>query len=362
MNSKPNWFRGIDSIRFMLALIVVLGHLKNPLVPFLKSSDQQLIRYLGTFLGISFVGVAAVICFFIISGFVIHYPSRFGISNVKNFYLRRYIRVLVPLIVITLASIPFGNPEQTVVWSLYCELIYYTLYPLIAAIKLTWRSKVIGAFVLTAITILLGAFDDIGYLFNKENFQYDGSYWQLGIGFTWIIGLPCWLLGVQLAERIDDVKTVISRSKIYLFRMAIFLASIVVMLANFQYSMTYLVSLTFLAFPMCKWIEYEIQYHKNHEPVGFLENWGKFSYSLYLSHPLSIVLISYFLNLSRYTYPIYILLTIVIAYFFYLALERPSHLLAQRMSRKKTISSSVPVSRLTGLEDNKQNLADTDIK
>ena len=361
MKSKPKWFSGIDSIRFVLALIVVLGHLKNPLVPFLKSSDHSLIRYLGTFLGISFVGVAAVICFFIISGFVIHHPNRFGISNVKNFYLRRYIRVLVPLIVITLGSIPFGNPEQTVVWSLYCELIYYTIYPLIAAIKLTWRSKVIGAFVLTAITILLGAFDDIGYLFNKQNFQYDGSYWQLGIGFTWIIGLPCWLLGVQLAERIDDVKIVVSRSKIYLFRTAVFFASIVVMLANFQFSVTYLLTLTFLAIPMCKWIEYEIQYHKNHKPVSFLENWGKFSYSLYLTHPLSLVLIPYFLTLNIYTYPIYIVLAIVIAFFFYLVLERPSHLLAQRMSRKKTIPPSVPAPVLAG-EEIKQSGTDIDIK
>jgi peptidoglycan/LPS O-acetylase OafA/YrhL len=354
--SKTKWFSGIDSLRFVLALIVVLGHLKSPLVPFLESSNLAPVRYLGTFLGISFVGVAAVICFFIISGFVIHYPNKSGISNLKNFYYRRYIRVLLPLVIIMLGSIRLHNPERLVVWSLYCELVYYTLYPLLAAIKLSWRSKLIGAFFLATIAILVGAFDDIGYIFNKQDFDYDGSYWQLGVGFTWIIGLPCWLLGVQLAQKIDDVKTVVSRWKIYAFRMAIFSASIVVLFANFHFSVTYLLSLTILSIPMCKWIEYEIQYFKTHKPVALLEKWGKFSYSLYLTHPLALVLIPYFMKLNIYTYLIYIGLAIVIAYFFYLVLERPSHLLAQRMSRKKPILSSVTAVAFTPSEETISNV------
>ena len=339
------WFSGIDSIRFVLALVVLLGHLENPLVDTLKSSESSLKRYLGSFLGISFIGVVAVICFFIISGFVIHYPNRAGISNLKNFYIRRYIRVLIPLVVIALISIPFGNPEQGVAWSLYCELIFYTIYPLLAAIKSSWRSKVIVAFLIAGIVITIGAFDDIASLLNRKNLNYDGSYWQFGIGLTWVIGLPCWLLGVQLAERIDSVKTVVSRSKIYLFRILVFFSSIALMLAQFHFFVTYLVSLTLFSIPFCKWIEYEIQYFKHNKPVKLLESWGKFSYSLYLTHPLAILVIPYFIPLTSYSYIFIVALTILLAFVFYLLLERPSHLLAQRMSRKKIVlkPSAVPI-------------------
>ncbi len=340
--SKQKWFSGIDSMRFVLALRVLLGHYKNPLVPELKASGNLILRQIGNFLSISFVGVVAVICFFIISGFVIHYPNRAGISNIKNFYTRRYIRVLVPLLVIFLVSIPFGNPENSVVWSLYCELIYYTIYPFLAVIKISWRSKAVVAFLLSGVAMIIGAPGDTVALLDGERAGYDGQYWQLGYLWTWIVGLPCWLLGVLLAEKIDSVKTIVSRPKIYLFRAAMFAVSIGLLIAQFHFFVSYIISLTLVSLLFVKWIEYEIQYFKKNKPVQFLENWGKFSYSLYLTHPLAHILILKVLPFTSYSYWLYVLLAIAGAYSVYLVLERPSHLLAQRLTRRKILVPAVP--------------------
>jgi peptidoglycan/LPS O-acetylase OafA/YrhL len=287
------------------------------------------------------VGVVAVICFFIISGFVIHYPNKRGISNLKNFYTRRYIRVLLPLVVIFLVSIPFGNPENSVVWSLYCELIYYTIYPLLAIIKISWRSKTIIAFVLSGAAIIIGAPGDTVALVDGDRAGYDGQYWQLGYAWTWIVGLPCWLLGVLLAERIDSVATVVSRPKIYLFRVAMFAISIGLLIAQFHFFVSYIISLTIVSLLFVKWIEYEIQYFKNNKPVRFLESWGKFSYSLYLTHPLAYILILKFIPFTSYSYWLYVILAIAGAYAVYLVLERPSHLLAQSLTRRKAMAAPV---------------------
>jgi peptidoglycan/LPS O-acetylase OafA/YrhL len=337
-NSK--WFKGIDSIRFVLALIVVLGHYENPIAKALKVSETRILKYFGQFLSVSFVGVAAVICFFVISGFVIHYPNRNGISNIKQFYIRRYIRVLIPLIVIYLCSIPFGNPESAVVWSLYCELIYYTIYPALSAIKASWRSKVVISYLICVTAIIIGAHNDISSLICSADIDYDGQYWQLGTGLTWLIGLPCWLLGVELANRIDKNRTRISGISIYGIRLFVFLLSTTVLILRFHFYVSYIISLTILAVFYYKWVEYEILYYKEHLPVKFLERWGTFSYSLYLTHPISFVLISAMIPLNVFSYFLYIGLAIAVAYLFYLALEGPSHALAQKLSKKKQVHAS----------------------
>src|SRR5690242_18982998 len=101
---------------------------------------------------ILFCGPAAVIVFFVISGFCIHYPFR-GVERlqVSSFLARRYIRIGIPALAamglagwtgvqalllkspsfaFTLDAIRHVNDGHTgLIWSLVCELIYYTCYP-----------------------------------------------------------------------------------------------------------------------------------------------------------------------------------------------------------------------------------------
>jgi len=339
--SKPQWFAGLNSIRFVLAFIVVLSHCENPIQAYLRDSSIKLFQYVGMFLAVSYVGVAAVIAFFVISGFVIHYPNKNGIRDIKKFYIKRFFRVLGPLLVIMLLGTAFGNPERDVVWSLYCELIYYAIYPMLADIKLSWRSKLLISFALSAVVIIVAGRNDITSMLTQADHNYSGEFWQFGVGLTWAVGLPCWLLGVNLAERIDGLQQRVATQKLWLFRIVLFFASIVCCVLRFHNFVPYSVSMVLLAIPVAKWLEMEIVYYKTNKPVPTLENFGKFSYSLYLCHPILIAALRYVLPLNNYTYFVYLSLCIAGAYLFYLLLEKPAHMMAERMASVFAVAKAI---------------------
>ncbi|OUJ74868.1 acyltransferase family protein [Hymenobacter crusticola] len=331
-STQSKWFGGLNSIRFVLAFIVVLSHLGNPIAIALRHSNLKLLQYVGMLLGVSFVGVSAVIAFFVISGFVIHYPNRNGIRDVKLFYVKRLVRVLVPLLVIMLAGMPFGNPERAVVWSLYCELIYYAIYPTLAKINTAWRVKLIFAFIVAAILIGTVGQPDLVSMLAQSDRGYMGDLWRFGFKLTWLVGLPYWLLGVMMAEKIDFVQQRVSTQRIWLWRIGLYAATVVCCTLRFHSFVPYSLSMLIMAAPIAKWLEQEIIYYRTKQPTAWLENFGKFSYSLYLCHPLIITALLTFVPLTVYSYLGYLMVCVVGAYLFYLLLEKPSHLLAEKLA------------------------------
>ena len=330
---KTHWFTGLNSLRFVLAFVVFLSHCPDPFVKNMVESKILIVKYTGAVLGVSFVGIAAVIAFFIISGFVIHYSNKDGVTSIKDFYLRRGARVLFPLVVIKIVGIPLNNPENVVVWSLYCELIYYAVYPFLAMVKkISWRSKTIVAFLISITIIFLFAGDDIRSMIAHANIRYNGNYPQFGNVLNWLVGLPCWLLGVDLANKADNLNKKISFKKILTYRLGIFVLTVVCCALRFHFFVSYAISMTLIAIPICKWIEAEICYYQVNSAVPYLEQWGKFSYSLYLCHPLLVALLLTVMPLNERSYFFYILLTCVVSYFFYLLLEKPAHIFAKKIS------------------------------
>ena len=141
-------------------------------------------------------GPAAVIVFFVVSGFCIHYPfSRtLRIPSLVGYATRRYLRIGIPLAVAVAVSPSLGVKldlfHDSVLWSLAAELVYYTLYPALLALRrhgVTWRWMFASSF---AVALLLAATDPIAK-----------NYPSWGLGLNWILGLPCWLAGCELAER-----------------------------------------------------------------------------------------------------------------------------------------------------------------
>jgi peptidoglycan/LPS O-acetylase OafA/YrhL len=327
------WIKGVDSIRFILALVVLLSHFDDPYMKLCLQSSSQPVKILGLFLANTFDGTAAVIAFFIISGFVIHYANKDGIKSLSTFYIRRFSRIMIPLLVIYLIGIKFNHPDKSVIWSLICELIYYAIYPFLFRIKTSWRNKFIFFYIIAAIVIVVKAHTAVSALLTQSNTDFPMYYWQLGVLYTWIIGLPVWLLGVLIAENIDELKSV-SLSKIVLFRTSVFIISVLLNIGKTYWNLSYLLSMNIFAILLFKWLEAEIIYHKNKQPVWLLEYMGKFSYSLYLCHPLIYAILILIMGNTLVTYPLIILITILSAYLFYLAIERPSHLLAIKWTTK----------------------------
>ena len=338
MNNNKNWVNGMDSLRFVLALIVLLSHLENPYVAALKASNTLIGKLLAGFLANAFSGIAAVIAFIIISGFVVHFPVKDKPLDVRKFLIRRWIRIGIPLMV--LASVAIYNHKFSLIpiWSLYCELMYYTLYPFLRSIKLSWTMKLKIAYLIQVLIILILCQNDIKSLIYQQDINYFATYWQTGELITWLIGLPVWLLGVVIAEKIGPLSIKLKNItfiELTLYRLAIFTTSVILHVLKFHFFLSDIIALNIFALLMVKWIEREIIYYQIHNSFIILEYSGKFSYSLYLCHGLCVYFLSYFMNINVYNYPIFIALSLLMAYLVYLIVEKPSHELARKLAVAK---------------------------
>lgn len=328
------WVRGIDSIRFVLAMIVFLSHLDNHFAAFLKSFDNRIVYGLGVAFNHIFLGPGAVVAFFIISGFVIHYPLKGKPLNIKQFLVRRWVRIALPLIVAVAIAMYISGLWMIPIWSLYCELIYYTIYPVLRRIRMSWTLQFVISFVIALILMFTLAHGELTSMLTQANVDYTGSYAVLGDLLTWLIGLPCWLLGVIIAENVDRITIRISFVQVYAVRAVMLFVAAIVVALKAHWFVSYLFTLNFFAPLIGLWITVEILFFRDHRPWNWLEYAGKFSYSLYLLHVISITLIAFVLPGNLYTYPAIIALTVLISWIFYLLVENPSHRLSRYLAGK----------------------------
>jgi peptidoglycan/LPS O-acetylase OafA/YrhL len=331
---NSNWVNGLDSIRFILAMIVFLSHLSNEPAAYLKALDIPFLHWIGIGVNHLFLGPGAVIAFFVISGFVIHFPFRKKRLELKSFLTRRWLRIGIPLVVVVVMASYFNSFWLIPIWSLYCELIYYTIYPLLRKLPLSWKTQFIISFVMALVLIACFANGEINSMFAQKNVGYTGSYAALGDTLTWIVGLPCWLLGVYLADSIDSNAKSNSTMKIYWIRITMLVFSVLLVGLKFHLFVSYIITLNFFALALAYWLKNEIIYFKDRPSSQLLEWAGKFSYSLYLIHGLSISLISLLLPSNISTYSLYVMLTLLFSYVLYLLVENPSHRFSKYVADK----------------------------
>jgi peptidoglycan/LPS O-acetylase OafA/YrhL len=340
---------GLDSIRFVCSFVVVLFHFG--LIPrSVFGPDPHGLAALGRgVLGSLFNGPAAVIVFFVISGFCIHFPYRNAPSvNVPAYYSRRLIRIggpaLVALCLWGLVGVRVESQDAGIFWSVICEVEYYLLYPALLRLRLRfgWVPLVVVA-QLAACALAFSHLSDIQHV--------AGAYPAFGL-WNWIIGLPCWLTGCWLAETFElfpEPSTVL----LWLSRIGIFVTSALLQALRFHSGSVFLsnaFTLNLFAIVACLWLGLEIAYRRKKSAPRALEWAGKWSYSLYLMHPAvpGILVMLTFLN------PIYSSIAVnlfvcscslVLAYGFYLVAEAPFHRLAVTVSRR--IGTKRPAVALT---------------
>lgn len=335
MKQTPQkWISGLDSLRFILALIVLLSHFEFPLNYYLRNHSAQFYRVLGMLIPNLFNGISAVIAFFIISGIVIHYPNRQGIKNLKGYYIRRFIRVLIPLFIALIVAHNFGIMHLVPVWSIYCELFYYFFYPIFFQLlqKRFWLFFW-ASFSFSYGLIFLFAKSDILSMILQRDVGYVAGYWQAGPLITWLIGLPCWLLGVAIANGNFLEQIRMSKFNIWYVRIFIYSLSIILNVINFHLFVPFIFSMNLFAFVLAFWIKLEIAESSKVKPNRLLEFGGKFSYSLYLIHGIAVFFLSKLLGTSSFIYFIVLFFTLLSAYVFYRIFEQPSHNLARSLGK-----------------------------
>jgi peptidoglycan/LPS O-acetylase OafA/YrhL len=321
--------RGLDSLRFIAALWVAFGHGAG--VPF-RELLQQTGRFgqtVAAINGVSFNGVAAVTVFFLISGFCIHLPySQAKAVPIREYFVRRYVRIGAPLVVILLVAHFWpdrtANIVHDVLWSVYCELAYYTLYPIIFPLLRRGHLKALIGFT-TVVSILLIVL----------RWQYL-RVTEFGL-LAFVVAYPTWLLGCLLAESLDKLKNTTRTISIWYWRLSAWLYSVLAMLLVYHSPIRigYPGSLLLFSFFSYFWLQQELVRWTTSAPLRWLENAGKWSYSVYLIHMIVIAEFAELRGALPTTLWWILLLAVIfgVSYLFFLVVERPSHLAARRWAR-----------------------------
>lgn len=322
---------GLDALRILLACWVVVSHFGNP--PIFKDvafiQNSALLRGL---LGMMFDGVSAVIGFFVISGFCIHLPFWRGKPlNLGSYFIRREIRIVAPVLVAwVLGQFVFHNTHFLgILWSLVCEEIYYTIYPLLLPFRKKYGWKPIFGIALTGAAIIL---------LTRTNDAHNLNFHALGFERTWILGYPVWLLGCVLAERVDVMDDRPAKPAVtWAFRFGVWGASMVCGYLRFHENISYHFTLPLLGVLMFFWIQNEIRHFRTKPPVKWLEAAGAASYTVYLTHFIGIPLVGLqreHLRDGMQPWLTGVLGVAILSTLFFLLVERPSHHLARYLGDK----------------------------
>jgi peptidoglycan/LPS O-acetylase OafA/YrhL len=343
MRGPAKTINGFNSIRFICAFWVVMGHFgKFPLMVGVDKSNPLVWLINGVYNNL-FSDEAAVIVFFVVSGFFIHYPQAqsLRIKSLLEYGARRYIRIGVPLVAAWAYGVviwKMGLPG--IVWSLWAELVYYSIYPLLLVLRragVCWPHMIGVALVAS----LMVAASDPGA----------GDYPSYGT-FNPILGLPCWLIGCYAAE---SIRITSPTNHIWVWRGAVFGAAALCSMLRFHSSIGHPWTLNIFAFLVGLWLVREYWYFQSHEPPRPLERAGLWSYSIYLFHVqgywiywkvvyvLGLLNLGYNPNWPILNWSIMMSVILVTCWLFGRIIELPSHEFARWVGGR--LSRSTPAAK-----------------
>lgn len=319
------YFKNLDSIRFIAATMVVLAHAFGPSYQFLPIKGTIWERLLNTISN----GGTGVSIFFVLSGFLITYLliSEYELNlkiSIRNFYIRRMLRIwpLYFLIVsLTFFVYPFiksllgvNNPlasnfllhlfflsnfdviniskyfygsdamSQNITWSVSIEEQFYLFWPLIFVLfpKRLWIFSILLTIVGSIIFRLLNSNDDVVLYFHTFSVLLD-----LGIG-----GLMAYLIKEHI-----EIRTFFENASTptHLF---LFLLSFCLLFWNdsiFQFQHGYALGRVFVSCSFALIISAQALTKSdsilNLSNINFASRWGKYTYGIYLIHPLAITIV-----------------------------------------------------------------------
>ena len=312
---------GLDTLRFVCAIWVALHHGARPDI----AAWFGLSALASDWNAIAFDGVAAVIVFFMISGLCVHYPyAKSQPCNLPAYFVQRFVRIGIPLVVVAVFVKGVGpfigddiaTAPRMVLWSLWCELIYYALYPilLVAFRRIGLLPVIVAAFVL--------------------------SYWAYPRIWAAAAALPAWVLGCAIAQFVAAGRLPVLPGSVWWWRLALLVLSIPPKALLYPSVSPVLIpnpaTLNVLALFVFPWLVKEIAGFQAKAPPAVLEWGGRWSYSLYLVHYVVIVAA---MRLAGRMDPILlwcfgVVAILLASYLFYCVVERPAHLLARSFGRR----------------------------
>lgn len=359
----------LDAVRFLAAVWVLMYHFKPPVF---KELMPHRLAFLGSALWSGstalFAGPAAVIVFFVISGYCIHNAYQKDVTlKPINYYASRFVRIGLPLIILlcVVRPLPTGqNYLESVLWSLYCEMVYYAMYPVLRVRFRYLGEMIVGSAMAAGVMVAVVRF--IGH-----PVCHGCVYETYGIPGTALLYAAGWIAGCLIAEtqrnaaqfnvrgayspltviikRRLDACTRFLANHLVALRVTVVMAGAAIMILlsgsnlkpAFVPQITPDITLPLFQFLAAIWIATETVTPSQAGVWSGLATLGAWSYSLYLCHKMALALLEMiqFDSTSRYAWFVQIALAFAISYAFYRVIERPSHLISQRL-RKYTSDAS----------------------
>jgi peptidoglycan/LPS O-acetylase OafA/YrhL len=326
---SAHYVRGIDTLRLFAALIVAASHGAWPSFKAVFGVPETIYaQAIAGLWGTVFNGTIAVCVFFLISGFCIHYPNALKANiNPWSFTAKRITRIGIPLATTIILASYLGKSYtislDAILWSIYCEIAYYVIYPyLFPAIKAR-----------PSIVLLACATASMAVLALYPNTLRPADFGTA----TFIFCAPLWILGAVLAGRLRGEKAFTPLPPLFFWRSGLIIFSIAGVALLYHSPIRIGLPWTIVVFTPFSyfWLMKELHEGLHRAIIPILERLGTASYSIYLMHEFILTAFSrnlQFLPISAY-YIAQIASIAALSALFYWAVEAPAHRLAKRMGR-----------------------------
>jgi peptidoglycan/LPS O-acetylase OafA/YrhL len=325
--------RGLDTLRFVTAMWVAFYHGARFPIDRVVQPHSTFDKFLLLVGNTTWNGTAAVTVFFVISGFLIH-AGNVGKRqlDLQAFWLRRGIRICVPLaatIAIAYALGPrYVRSLEAILWTVYAEIAYYALYPLILPLIFRFGVARILMVSLAISLIMIATHPTLIYLFG------------FGPKYTWLFNAPLWLMGCYLAEQRAKISLLTSKIPLWAFRLGVLIycyASTIAANHLGQVSIGYTWTIWPFGVYCMAWLDAEMTRGTGKTTFAILERFGVAGFSLYLMHKIAIRWVDMnFQQLSPFASWIVTLASVaILTWTFYRLVEWPAHKLARSIGRRQ---------------------------
>ena len=315
----------------LCAIWVACSHGGYPPLTVNLDTSNQLQWFINGIYTSIFCGPAAVIVFFLISGFCIHYPYKNSWSKetIIPFIIARLTRITLPIIIVAVIIEILGINASIfyllVGWSIVCEIVYYIIYPFLRLLiknKKGWQKLLLLSYIPTILAF---------WFFPLKLVNYPG------VGFYYVIslGFPCWMLGLLLCYSIDNnnQKNSPSKKNLVFHRILIFFLAFATHVLALQEVLGHPFTLNLFAIAAFFWLRKEIAFYHDRPTNNFMDNLGKASYSIYLMHGIPAFIISLLTTELEHSskFFIYWLILAILTSAFYFLVEKPTHNLSRKL-------------------------------
>jgi peptidoglycan/LPS O-acetylase OafA/YrhL len=261
----------------------------------------------------------------------------------KIYFVRRFVRIGIPFLAVVaferlsgpLVGDAVATAPRMVLWSLWCEMIYYAIYPaLLAGFRRVGIAPILVVSFLVAYMVI----------FHHWNLM---TYWDYSRTQAWIVAMPAWLLGCMLAEQLASGRQPVLPGSVWAWRAAALALSIPPKALVYRDISPTLIgnpaTLGVFSIFAFFWIAKEISTFAERRPPAVLKWGGHWSYSLYLVHNVIIVaLIPVVSQMSPVAgWPLELAAILIASYTFYRIVEYPAHILARWSGRRIAKSEGI---------------------